>query len=100
MSSKLGSGSGSRDAPAAQIAPPSPGVSKLVKLSLLIVLCLQNAVYTMLRRYRCVCVRERKRGKNEKFEQANLEPSPLLMILLYILRLAWFYFVWTYLVYL
>lgn len=52
MISKLGSGSGGGDAPAAPITPPSPGVSKLVKLSLLIVLCLQNAVYTMLRRYR------------------------------------------------
>ena len=30
------------------------GVSKVVKLALLVVLCLQNAVYTMYRRYRCV----------------------------------------------
>ncbi|CAN0440741.1 unnamed protein product, partial [Hapterophycus canaliculatus] len=29
------------------------GVSTTVKLVLLVVLCLQNAVYTMLRRYRC-----------------------------------------------
>lgn len=66
MSSKLGSSNGGGDAPAAPIAPPSPGVSKLVKLSLLIVLCLQNAVYTMLRRYRC----EKERHKY-KIEHAN-----------------------------
>lgn len=52
MSSKLGISSSNGHAPAAPMAPPNPGVSKLVKLSLLIVLCLQNAVYTMLRRYR------------------------------------------------
>lgn len=31
----------------------SSTASKGVKLALLVVLCLQNAVYTMLRRYRC-----------------------------------------------
>lgn len=35
-----------------QAVDASPGVSRGVKLILLVVLCLQNAVYTMLRRYR------------------------------------------------
>lgn len=60
MSSKHGCSTTNGDAPAQAIAPPNAGVSKLVKLSLLIVLCLQNAVYTMLRRYRCE-TRERER---------------------------------------
>lgn len=42
----------SSNAPAS--ASGNAGVSKGVKLVLLVVLCLQNAVYTMLRRYRCV----------------------------------------------
>lgn len=35
-------------------------VSMEVKLTLLVVLCLQNAVYTMLRRYRCVPIYKRE----------------------------------------
>lgn len=76
MSSKLGSSNGGGDAPAAPVAPPSPGVSKLVKLSLLIVLCLQNAVYTMLRRYRCE--KERQKYKIASMQTTNV-PAPLLI---------------------
>ncbi|CAN0508172.1 unnamed protein product, partial [Ectocarpus sp. 12 AP-2014] len=43
---------------ASKVSSPSTsssnaGVSKTVKAGLLIILCLQNAVYTMHRRYRC-----------------------------------------------
>lgn len=48
MSSRPANGSG------AQGGPKDGGVSRTVKLMLLVVLCLQNAVYTMLRRYRYV----------------------------------------------
>lgn len=50
-----GSGSDmSSSAPSVDTGPKNGGVSKGVKLALLVVLCLQNAVYTMLRRYRYV----------------------------------------------
>lgn len=45
-----GSGKNNDSAPIDTVGPRR--VSKAVKLVLLVVLCLQNAVYTMLRRYR------------------------------------------------
>lgn len=47
-------GEGSSSPPASASSSSNAGVSKAVKLALLVILCLQNAVYTMLRRYRCV----------------------------------------------
>lgn len=44
---------GGKTAPPAG-APGNAGVSKVLKLFLLVILCLQNSVYTMHRRYRCV----------------------------------------------
>lgn len=47
----MGGGSEGKLSPAAATSN-SAGVSKGVKLALLVLLCLQNAVYTMFRRYR------------------------------------------------
>ena len=58
-----------------EAGPPSAGLSREVKMMLLVFLCLQNAIYTMLRRYRCGIL-ARSWGRSEAGSTEEDPPPP------------------------